>query len=399
MGTLRDDFDEEIGEKVLPDEVEELAVPIALDTLRPWHLPRKQFIRERQWRCCAELLIKRLQKQNAPSIQSGTLNYLTLPGIDHFDVEILGELAKSRELRLNATGFLSEAGRDPVKARSQVRADTLIKRGLIEDTSITFPSRFEEISGLNSQAYREIKSRAPFHIINIDACGSIAAPTAHHSDRIIDALHRLIELQIGVIRDPWLLYLTTDIREDNLSENVKKALEEAIRENAALSDKFNEGTIAYFGMDGDDLETALAGASDEPAKFVSKFSLGFAKWLLHIADSQKWDLKCRSFFCYSTTPKDDDRVSMPCLAFEFRPRPIILEDRFGVVEPHNPNPPEPHDYSIVALNKTQNMLNVDTLLANNEGLRIEFAKKQRALLQNAGYQPIALSSYDEQHLV
>ena len=399
MEMAKDGLTDNIEEAILPVEVEEPAVPIPLDTLKPWHSPRKQYIRENQWRRCAELLIRRLQGLDAPSVRTGTLNYLTLPGIDHFDVQILGELAKEFGFKLEATGFLSEAAKDRFKARSQFRADTLIKRGLIEDTSITFPYQFEEISSPKSQAYRQIKTRAPFHIINIDACGSIAAPSSQHSGRIINAMHRLVELQIGRTREPWLLYLTTDIRETSLSEEVKDALENAIRENATSSDEFCKETIAFFGMSHEDIEMALAGASSDPKKFISKFSLGFAKWLLHNADSQNWNLKCHPFFCYSTTPKGDDRVSMPCLAFEFRPRPIVLEDRFGVVEAHNPIPSESHDYSMEALRRTQSMQNVDSLLENDKNLRIEFAQKQRELLQNAGYLSAALSSYDEQYSV
>ncbi len=398
MTTPEDEFDNDIGEAVLPVEVDETAVPIALDTLQPWHRPRKQFIRERQWRACAELLIQKLKNQNAPSIRPGKLNYLTLPGIDHFDVEILGTLAVDSGLKLEATGFLSEAERDPIKARSQFRADTLIKRGLMEDTSITFPYRFEDMSNRQSQAYLEIKSRAPFHIINIDACGSIAAPTALHSARIIDALHRLVELQLGTMRDPWLLYLTTDAREGSLSTTVKTALDDAIRQNAAASNEFRDGAINCFGLAGDDLEAALTGTLTKPARFVSKFSLGFAKWLLHNANDQSWDVKCRPFFCYSTRPHGENEVSMPCLAFEFRPRPVLLGDRFGAVNPKNPDLPEPPNYSLEALNKTRDMQNLDTTLAEDDALRIEFAQKQRDLLQGAGYHAAALDAFDAEHL-
>ncbi len=398
MTTPEDEFDNDIGEAVLPVEVDETAVPIALDTLQPWHRPRKQFIRERQWKACANMLIQKLQNHNAPSIRSGKLNYLTLPGIDHFDVEILGELTVDLELKLEATGFLSEAERDPIKARSQFRADTLIKRGLMEDTSITFPYRFEDMSNRRSQAYIEIKSRAPFHIINIDACGSIAAPTAQHSARIIDALHRLVELQLGTMRDPWLLYLTTDAREGSLSTTVQSALDDAIRQNAADSDEFRDGATNCFGIEGDDLEAALAGALTEPERFVSKFSLGFAKWLLHNANDQNWDVKCRPFFCYSTRPHGENEVSMPCLAFEFRPRPVILEDQFGAVNADNTELPEPPDYSIEALSKTRDMKNLDIMFAEDDALRIEFAQKQRLLLQGAGYQAATLEDFDAEHL-
>ncbi len=147
MDKIEDD-DEDIGSSVLPVELDEAAVPIPLNAIQPWHRPRKQYVRERQWQSCADHLIQRLQNAQAPSLRDRKLNYLTLPGIDHFDVEMIGQTARSANLKLEATGFLSEAESDPIKARSQVRADALIKSGLIEDTSITFPYRFEDMSEL-----------------------------------------------------------------------------------------------------------------------------------------------------------------------------------------------------------------------------------------------------------
>lgn len=392
------EFDESIEDAVLPAKVDDRAVPIPLDTLKPWHQPRKQFIRERQWRNCARFLIDELRRKNAPSIRPGKINYLTLPGVDYFDVEILGGLAKNLELGLDVTGFLAEAEQNNVKARLQFREDTLVKRGLIEDTSVTFPYRLQDMSNKRSQAYRETKARAPFHIINIDACGSIAAPADNHSTRIIDALHKLVELQLDTMRDPWLLYLTTDVRANTLSEEVNTALDNAIRHNAGLSDVFRREAISCFGLDGDDLDAALVRASNDPKGFVFKFSLGFAKWLLHSANGENWDLKCLPFFCYSTTPQDDNRVSMPCLAFEFRPRTVVLRDQFDAVRYQNPYLQEPIDYSIEALNKARDMQNVDTLLQNDDNLRIQYAQSQRDLLQNAGYQATALADFDAQHL-
>ena len=120
----KDVLTEDIGKAILPVDVEEPAVPNSFGHLEPWHSPRKQYIRENQWRRCAELLIRRLQDLDAPSVRTGTLNYLTLPGIDHFDVQILGELAKEFGLKLEATGFLSEASKDrfkPVHKFEQIR--------------------------------------------------------------------------------------------------------------------------------------------------------------------------------------------------------------------------------------------------------------------------------------
>ena len=392
------EIEEDFGESVLPEDVQEVAVPMPLITIEAWHRPRKQFIRERQWRYCAELLLDKLVRAGAPSIRAGKLNYLTLPGIDYFDVEMIGDLAADRGLGLEAMGFLADLDRDPVRARSQFRSDALIKKGLILDTSVTYPYRFEELSSKNSQAYRSAKSRAPFNIINIDACGSIALPREEKSARIITALFSLVELQFSTMRDPWLLYLTTDVRDESLSHDVRAALDGAIRQNAEQSDEFREGFVQCVGSAGDDLEAALTMAEDVPGKFVTKFSLGFAKWLIHNAEQQHWGVKCRPFFCYSTRADGDDGASMPCLAFEFRPEGVNMRDVHGAVNLPARAEPAPPEYSMEALRKARDMVNVDALLEGDASLRREYAAKQRRMLQGAGYRAEALAAFDLEFL-
>ena len=51
--------DSQIVEDVLPLPTDELAVPVELKKLQPWHRPRKQYIRENQWLLFAKRLINR----------------------------------------------------------------------------------------------------------------------------------------------------------------------------------------------------------------------------------------------------------------------------------------------------------------------------------------------------
>ena len=388
----------DFGASILPDAVEEAAIPLPLTDLQPWHRPRKQFIREFQWKHCAELLVQNLIRNDAPTIRSGELNYLTLPGIDYFDVEVIADLAVESGLQLNAMGLLADVVKEPIRARSQMREEALIDRGLILDTSVTYPYRFEELSSKKSQAYRDAKRRAPFHIINVDVCGSIALQPAQQSARVIDALLRIVELQLNTMRDPWLLYLTTDVRIETLSQDVRNALDDAIRQNAADSAEFRTGVVDSIGVTGDDLEEALARAEASPESFVTKFSLGFSKWLTHNAQDHQWNVKCRPFFCYSTRPHDDDSVSMPCLAFEFRPIQVNIQDVHGAVT--LPQQAEQHgrQYSMEALSKAAGMVNVDSLLAHDGQLRIELAERQRTMLQTAGYRAEALTAFEHEYL-
>lgn len=383
----------EFSESVLPLEVSDAAVPIALAELQPWHHPRKQYVRERQWQLYTRKLVQRLQDQQ--KLSSGIVRYLTLPGIDFFDVEVIGQAVSDLGLKLEATGFLAEAEKEPIRARSQFRADSLVKQGLIEDTSMTFPYRFEDLGNRKSQAYRDIKARASFDVVNIDACGSVAKPTAQQPSRIINAIHELMRLQFSESRSNWLLFLTTDARNGNLSVEVRDALKKAIRQNSQACDDFAKGAKSLLSDNSNaDIETALNGADGNEERFLKFFSLGFSKWILHNANAVGWDMKSRQFYCYG--PQDRQHPTMACLAFEFSPRPVDMPDLFGAVDTQVGGQTNETNYSMQALERAEKMDDLDILLQKDPEARSAFSASQRELLVGAGYQAAALERYDKQ---
>ena len=385
-----DESQARLGASVLPEEIEELAVPAPLDQLSPWHSPRKQYIRKNQWAAHTCELIDRLKGKG---LIEDRFRYLSLPGRDLFDVEVIGEMAKSRGIKVEVLGFFSEAAKEPERARSNVRLESLIKQGLIEDTSKVVPSLIQDIVRPHSQANKEFNDLAPFHVINIDACGSIAQPSGNSPNRIIDALHRLVELQLDRMRDPWLLFVTTSVRPEGLSEEVRKKLEEAIITNASHSDAFKKEAIGCLGDTGADCLDSAIQQARQPSKYLSLFCLGFSKWLIHNACTARWDVKCLKFYRY-TTAYHDGQSSMPCLAYEFRPRKVTMPDPLGIVQPPRSHPDEPPDYSLRAISSTNGLKDLDSLLRDNPLEMAKYAASQRELLVGAGYQSAALQEFD-----
>lgn len=387
------DVEGNLADDALPPEVSELAVPVTLNRLYPWHRPRKQFVRENQWVLYAKRLLVKLNagKVGGPK----EIRYLTLPGIDYLDVRMLGEACKEVSCELISTSFLAAQEGNPVRARAQFREESLKQAGHLSDNSVTLPSRLEEVAFKTSQAYLSLKKRAPFDIVNMDACGSIALPDAAKSGRLLDALHRLVELQFNTRTTNWLLFLTTDARSETLSPELSAAFKEVIIENAAHGNDFREGAYNLFEISEDvTLPDGLTAAISNDDRFLRFYSLGLAKWLLKNSNAQNWEVKTLNSFFYSTSPANDPRPTMASLAFEFIKRPIVLQDQFGVANaaPVSYQPAE--NYSLRAMRIAVEMEDLDNRMIAEPFYRAELATRTKALLAEAGYQADTLAEYD-----
>ena len=382
------DSDGEIVEDILPERPDESAVPVEL-TIQPWHRPRKQFIREHQWTHYARRLVQREWGKPGLQLPHGKpeLRYLNLPGIDYLDARLIGNVCRELGCQLTATGFIAGGERNPEIARAKMREEALIKSGYLSDRSHTIPRRFEELADVDGQTYQFIKRRGSFHIVNVDACGSIARPTAHHGRRIIDALHRIVTLQFRQHPGAWLLFVTTDAQPESVATKTLDRLWQAVEKNAADDGEFQEVVHAMFEYPGHAPLTKLPASVAKPGQeFLQLFSLGLGKWILHLANKQRWSMKAHSAYCYSTTPEGDETPTMACLAYEFRPYPPDHEDPFGVVHAglHANQPDDALSQSLRIAAKVSEIDNLDAKM-RNEDLRDEMAESTKSLLGEAGY--------------
>ena len=389
MTPVPNEPDRQIADDVLPLEIEELAVPVGLDRLYPWHRPRKQLVREEQWLRFSRHLIH--EERGGPALREVAnarpeVHYLTLPGIDYLDVRQLGELCGELGCRLTSTGFQAGGESNAHVARAQLREKSLIDAGHITGGSHTFPRRFQDIVETEGQAYHELRSRGPFHIVNVDACGSIAPPAAEHSDRLIEAVYRIVELQLQTMPGRWLLFISADVRPDSIHGDTLNRLCNAIYANADDNEEFRNVALPLLDAAEADIRAAADRACEAPGiRFLRLFSLGLAKWFLHLARGREWNLWTQYPYCYSTMPEGDDTPSMACLAFEFLPPPGGLEDRFGVVRVEPAGGDARGDAAMRAASEIGSMENADTRMREEEGLRSLMARELRRLLEEAGY--------------
>ncbi len=383
-----------LADDVLPALVDEPAVPVELNRLLPWHRPRKQLVREEQWMRFARRLIERERGRPGLPVRAGStpeVRYLTLPGIDYLDVRQLADLCRELDCCLTSIGFQSGGEGNRYVARAQVREKSLIDAGHITNRSYTFARRFEDVVHTGSQAYRDLKARGPFHIVNIDACGSIAAPAADHANRLVDALYRVVELQLELMTSRWLLFVTTDAQPGSIAQETLERLCGAIFENADTNGEFRDRATPLLGPGEADIRAAASAASERAGMgFLQLFALGLAKWILDLAKGKGWDMKTHHPYCYSTTPGQDDTPSMACLAFEFLPPSPGLRDRFGVTRAMPTANPPREDTAVRAARKVEDMANADAEIRADEALRVRMTENLREWLEEAGYEHAAL---------
>ena len=395
MIRLPDEDDRAIVDDVLPAEIVDLAVPVALDRLLPWHRPRKQLVRENQWINLSRRLIEKERNKpglRAPGTSLREVRYLTLPGIDYLDVRQLADVCRELDCSLTSTGFQSGGERNPYVARAQLRETSLMDAGHITNRSHTFPRRFEDIVRRDSLAYLDLKSRAPFHIVNVDACGSIAEPEGDDANRLIDALYRIVELQLQLMTSRWLLFVTTYVHPESIAQPTLEKLCSAIYANADENGDFRDGVGDLLNAGGNSIRDAAHVVSLQAGiSFLQLFSLGLAKWFLHLGRTKTWEMRTHFPYCYAQTPERDRTPSMVCLAFEFRPPPERLEDRFGVVYTEPAESTQQEDMSVRAIEKIREMADADVRIGSDAPLRARMTQELRKWLQEAGYEAPVLA--------
>ena len=398
MTNNQEKLSEELTEEVLPPELDEAAVPVELNQTQPWHKPRKQYIRERQWIYFSRRLIeseKGYPELSAYGDSKPEVRYLMLPGIDFLDARVLATLCAELDCDLTTTGFMDGGEGNLYVARAKVREESLIERGFITEHSHLYSEPIQVIHQ-NAPIYNDLKRKGPFHIINIDACGSLAKPTQKDSNRLIDAIHRIVEFQLDNKSRPWLLFLTTDARIESVDADVLEKFESRVVENANENINFRNTLQSIFDNSAVDIQSKINKMfSSQGKKFLKSFSLGFAKWMIHLVKVKGWNVKMHSTFCYSTNYHDEQHEpTIVSLAFEFVPPPAALVDPMKVSRAEPASGGNLDDTSVRAAIKVSEMENLDEKMESCPTLRNKMAKTTKELLKEAGYKDDVLQEID-----
>jgi hypothetical protein len=344
----------------------------------PWHRPRKQFVRDRQWCAQIEDLLKDVE------LEDNLLRYLGLPGVDLLDLRYFhSRLCEPKQIRLRFLGFNNGAHpTSQFQPELNISLDEVRRLSLVDPRSDVIWDDFSQIANEDSIAWKKTREHGPYDVVNLDLCDGFGlhAPGTFGNSHY-NAMVRLLSLQARSKR-PWLLLLTTRSGSDHVHTDVLEAFLKKYLANLSTCEPFRNASKEKFTI-GD--EDALKGAMKTELGHLIVFLTGLCKWLLSLVTTHKppSKLEVKSVLGYrvSKACTHEDLIS---LAFRFDPTFTPVADPLGLAIQHGPLPDE-CALSTKALKRIINRKNVDAILLEDVALRQEMTNAMAALLEVARY--------------
>ncbi|PCI46345.1 MAG: hypothetical protein COB49_08550 [Alphaproteobacteria bacterium] len=376
--------DDESLEEGVTNPDTDLVPPLLLEYM-PWHKPRKQFVRGKQWIHHSRSRVEDLQcrgyfQGNVP------LKYLTLPGPDLIDIRLMIDLCAEMGVKLHYTGFCTDTDNQQIRLRQNISQFRASNNDVVAPGSDVHKVALQGIVHMGSSAHNELLKGGPYQIVNIDACTPLLTGDVDATGRLIDAVKFIIEFQVNSEAVPWILLLTTPLQRENITDGFLDRLNAQIKENYNASEDFAKKLKESF-EDGEELDAFLARMSAEHGcNFLNIATLGISKWLVHLGEAGNCRVKKLNGFCYSTFGEHPLLPNMISVCYLFEKQERALNDRSGITRniENQINLPNQDDH-IRALNKSFDMTNVDQLLKNDHALYETMIVETMRLLSDIGY--------------
>lgn len=379
------DSEEELEALVQPPEPQDMAIPEPLK-FAPWHKPRKQYVRREQWMRHIQGVIEKL-RHNGDLNGDRPFRYLTLPGPDLLDVKLVADLCGHNKERLHYLGFCHVDEENGRRLRRNVNEFGIARSADIAPSSGVVLAPLQDVQRQNSKAFVSMTKSGTFDAVNIDACDPIAKDDKNATGRLIDSIRCVTEYQIANRRAPWVLFLTTPVQVDTISDESLGVLLSQIEQNTRNDEEFAEEISCQFSG-GEDLAAFMHRLSRQNgSKLLSLVTLGLAKWFIHLSEQVHFRVKMMKSYNYSVFQKEPYEPNMLSLCFLFEPSPPKIFDETGLTMNQTPNPVDtlPISDHIRALRKSISIENVDELMNSNEDLMSAMTEDAKEMLRKAGY--------------
>lgn len=381
------------------------------DRFLPWHRVKKEFIRQNQWNDLTARMIKRYwwhqlkhtegdwsldegtnggENVKVPTdiILDRTLKCLVIPGEDLLDVRALWRDVNELNCRIRYLGFNESFGSDHKGTRVHVANNAVLSLPRIWRDSRVLPDRFEAIASQDSQAFRYLKEYGPYHVVNLDLCGSMFPNTAKEPSAYYNALLRLLVYQFENQKTEWLLFITTMVEPATVHKDGLQLLCKPTRENYSKHNDFAVKLKSFLPESAfQNVDQCLDLSVLTEDQIIQLFGVALGKWLLalcHKAQPQ-WTVAMRKSFRYSVN-KDKGAI-MLSLAFALKPNIMPPVDDTGIATLNLPIKkfPDERECAVKLAESVSHICDVDDTLKADVELKTKLRDSQADLLEAAGY--------------
>ncbi len=357
------------------------------DDFKPWHKPRKQWVRKFQWLGEIEKFVEKTKNKN-----DQTLRYLSLPGRDMLDVRFVHRWCEKKQINLMFLGYNDpNAPADPSDAELNLSVTELTQRDYVDRDSLVVEDKFEAIGNTKSIAYKRLVETGPFDIINLDLCNSIVGsiPLSKEDD-YYKAIYELVTFQKKNRTEPWLLFLTTRSDADTVSVSASWKLFNCIEKNAKENDSFRQQLFSKLDFDCKPVtESFLRSKKYSGIGYRNLVGLGFGKWFLGLlfGGQPKWCLKMLDSVEYLVRPSNPS-PDMLSLAFECS---MIIEppkDNAGftsIFRNEQSAIMSEGDFALGLIDAVKMIKNIDSTLADDKNLKYSLINEAVELMVDAHF--------------
>jgi hypothetical protein len=404
------DQDPDFADEIIQDRLPEHSQPPS-DRFLPWHRTRKEFVRRLQWNQLTVRMIERrwrrqlhleetawsLEDQPADDdtlrvpetvLLQRALNCLMIPGEDLLDIRALHRDIQPLNCAIRYLGFNESQGSDQTGTRVHVANNAVTSLDRVVRNSRVVRDRFEAIASPDSQAYRYLKEYGPYHVVNLDLCGSMFPNTASNVQGYYNALHSLCAYQFEHQTAEWLLFVTTMVEPAVVDAEWLKKLCGPTQENYHRYPEFADRLVKLVpsGVFASSESTVVLSGLTE-RQIVDLFGVALGKWLLSLCLSAKpqWAVAMRPSYRYSIN--EDKGAVMLSLAFELRPNVAPPFDAAGMstvtVQPKKF--PDERECAMKLAESVAKIRAVEDELSADPNRRQALQESHARLLESAGY--------------
>ncbi|MBL9099448.1 MAG: hypothetical protein JNL82_00745 [Myxococcales bacterium] len=373
------------GEDLVDELVGDFGQPpvenVPVRSFKPWHKPRKHYIRIYQW--CVELrkLIAKL------SLAGRSVSYLGLPGSDMLDIKTLHGVCENAGVKLRYLGF-NGAGGNSDASETLISDNELRSQGweFIDHVSsrVVFDS-FERVAAPTSLARKALIEKASFDVVNLDLCNCIARRCAVRAESTLSALKVLMDIQHARRGEPWLLFITTRTVRDGVDPELWARLCELVDRNLTNSEFhmiFGSVCLLASGKKFSESEVSL-----DKGVFSKSFVVALGKWILNVMKSG-WTVNLTSVMTY--TVAQEDGADMYSLSFWIERKSPPLSDSTGIAASPAPQCNLDDDETRLACKMVEAVSaarDADRILATDQALNLKIRTKSSLMMEKARYDP------------